>query len=96
MIIKTEKALDKDLCEATIKGAIGAYFESVGTDEGELCHEHMLIQAHVAMAIYKKAASEGKPVIPISYADIELTNKMTQKLFKHLSEYVMELDFDKI
>ena len=93
---KRKEVLDKNFCEDIIKGAMGAYFESVGTDEGELCHEHMLIQAHIAMALYKKAAKEGKPVTPLSYADIELTNKMTRKLFKHLSEYVMELDFDEI
>lgn len=96
MNIKIEKALDNNLCESTIKSCISAYFESVGTDEGELCHEAMLIQAHIAMALYKKAAKEGKPVTPLSYADIELTNKMTQKLFKHLSEYVLELDFDEL
>lgn len=96
MNVTFDKALDKDLCESTIKSAISAYFESVGTDESELSHEAMLIQAHIAMAIYKKAASDGKPVPPLRYSDIELTNTMTRKLFKHLSKYVLELDFDKI
>ena len=69
MNIKSEKVLDKDLVEATIKGCI---------------------------APYKKAAREGNPVPPMHYSDIDLANKMTRKLFKHLSEYVLELDFDKI
>ena len=96
MNIKLEKALDKDFCESTIKGAISAYFESIGTDESELSHEAMLIQAHIAMAIYKKAAKEGKPVIPLSYVDVTMVDLMIEKLFRHLSEYVSELDFDMI
>ena len=96
MNIKSEKVLDKDLVEATIKGCIAPYFESVCVYDGELAHEYLLIQAHIAMALYKKAAREGNPVPPMHYSDIDLANNMTRKLFKHLSEYVLELDFDKI
>ena len=34
MNIKSEKVLDKDLVEATIKGCIAPYFESVGAYDG--------------------------------------------------------------
>lgn len=93
---KRKEVLDKNFCEGIIKGFISSYFESIGSEEGDISHEAMMIQAHVTMALYNKAANEGKPVTPISYSDIELTNKMTQKLFKHLSEYVLELDFDEL
>lgn len=96
MNLKRKEVLDKDLCESTIKGFISTYFETLGTEEGDVCHEAMLIQAQVAMAIYKMAAKEGKPVTPLSYSDVALVDVMTQKLFRHLSDYVLELDFDKI
>lgn len=96
MNIKSEKVLDKDLVESTIKGFISSYFESIGSEEGDGCHETLLIQAHVAIALYNKAAKEGKPVTPLSYIDVAMVDTMTEKLFRHLSEYVLELDFDEI
>lgn len=96
MNIKKENVLDKDLCESVIKGFISSYFESLGSDEGDVSHINLLIQAQVAMTLYKKAAQEGKPVRPLHYTDIVLVDVMTEKLFRHLSEYVLELDFDEL
>lgn len=99
MNIKKENVLDKDLCESVIKEFVSSYFESLGSDEydrTELGHENLLIQAQVAMTLYKKAAREGKPVRPLHYTDIALVDVMTEKLFRHLSEYVLELDFDEL
>lgn len=96
MNIKKENVLDKDLCESVIKGFISSYFESLGSDEGDVGHINLLIQAQVAMTLYKKAAQEGKPVRPLHYTDIVLVDVMTEKLFRHLSEYVLELDFDEL
>lgn len=99
MNIRKENVLDKDLCESTIKGFISSYFETLGSEEydrTEVCYENLLIQAQIAMALYKKAAKEGKPVPPLHYTDVALVDVMTAKLFRHLSDYVLELDFDKI
>lgn len=96
MNVQKENVLDKDFCESVIKGFISSYFESLGSDEGDVGHINLLIQAHVAMTLYKKAAQEGEPVRPLHYSDIALVDVMTEKLFNHLSEYVMALDFDEI
>ena len=93
---KRKEVLDKSFCEGIIKGFISSYFESIGSEEGDISHEAMMIQAHVTMALYNKAANEGKPVTPLSYIDVAMVDVMTEKLFRHLSEYVLELDFDEI
>lgn len=93
---KRKEVLDKNFCESIIKGFVSSYFEYLGSYEGDVCHEAMMIQAHVVMALYNKAAKEGKPVTPLSYIDVAMVDTMTEKLFRHLSEYVLELDFDEI
>lgn len=93
---KRKEVLDKKFCEDIIKGFISSYFEALGSEEGDGCHENLLIQAHVAIALYNKAAKEGKPVTPLSYIDVAMVDVMTEKLFRHLSEYVLELDFDEL